>query len=673
MRPYNRRIDAAAVLARASTKVARLIVAIFITLIATNLSSIIKLQHNSTLVSDNSTITLLNGPTTAVLNQTYETTFAINNVPKNSYLEVYIYPHLSSRSEVQYFSTLFDGNLPLAVSNAIPITGSGKITIPLTLLSQAQASGVTQSGIAIPLPECSTNPCDGVYPIHFNIVTDGEVTTTIRIPVSITSGTTVPSLPLGTAINIDLTQLSNKDIATSLPEVVDELISLPQISATLTLTGQQLEGLTTSKSPILRNATKSLLSWNNNQNHEVHVDEQAPLDLASLANTSVDSLIATNFQLAKAAISSTSILPSKYLVTNYQLDQKSLDQISALGISNVIIPANYVNTPDLKYTITSPIDLETKGGGSVAAFLMDRQLGSDFIKTSNPYYNASLLTSDLTAIYEDQPNDPNQRVVVANLAIRGSTEVSTLIDFLGGLASTHLLKTESLTNATTLASSIAPETVGTFSRATPKSIGQIGQIQVAMRKIQSAASANLPDKVINNLLSNVLAATSPLNQGSQSSLLNENDQILTRIFSGITIPASKAVTISSRRSTVPISISAKGPSTNLKVKVSLISDRVRVDGGNSRLVRLTSSNDTISFTMNVNASGIFRATIAVTTPDGYIKLGQSNITFDYWAYGYIGTVVTIVFALLLIIWWIRTFSRGRPRNSNLLPKEKIAD
>ena len=673
MRPHDRRIDAPCVLLRAATKFARLAVFALTVLTATNLFATISNGGATKLVADNSSLTLVGGPTTAVLNQTYETTFSISNIPKNSYLEVYVYPHLNSRSEVQYFSTLLDGNLPLAVSNAIPIAGSGKVTVPLTLLSQTETSGVTQSGLAIPIPGCSTSPCDGVYPIHFNVVTDGQVTTTIRIPISITTSSSVPSLPLATAINVDLTQLGSKDLSNSFPEIVAELVSLPQIAATVTLSGKQFQDLASSKSLPLRDAIKGLLNWNNNQNHEVHVDEEVPVDLAALANSTISSLISTNFQLAKSAVANTNILPPKYFVTNYQFDQRSLDQISLAGITNVIIPDSYINTPDLKYTITSPIDLQTKGGGSATAFLMDRQLESDFTKTSNPYYDASLLTSDLTAIYEDQPNDPSQRVVVANLTIRGTTQVSTLVDFLGGIASTHLLKTESLANATSLSGSIAPETVGTFSRTAPKTIGQIAEIKVAMRKVQSAVSANVGTKVTDQLLSNVLSATSPLDQATRASYLSRNDQILSTAFSGVSIPASKSVTISARRSTVPISISAKGASGNLKVKVTLISDRVRVDGGNSRLVRLTSSNDTVSFTMNVNASGVFRVTIAVTTPDGYIKLGQSNITFDYWAYGYIGTVVTIVFALLLIIWWIRTFSRGRPRNSNLLPKEKIAD
>ncbi len=673
MRPHDRLRDAATVLARAATKFARLVTAISLVLIATSLFDKLPPKVRWDLASNDAAITLLNGPTTAVLNQTYDTTFAIKNVPKNSYLEVYIYPHLTSRSEVQYFSSLLDGTLPLAISNAIPIVGSGKVTVPLTLLSQSQTTTITQSGVAITLPQCASAPCDGVYPLHFNIVTDGQVTTTIRIPISVTSSTSAPPLPLAAAINIDLTQLSSKSLGGSFPGVVNELVSLPQIAATVTLSGAQLQTLSASKSPLTRNAFKDLMTWNNNQNHEVHVDEQVPQDLAALANSSIDSLITTNLQLVKAATAATNILPSKYLITNYQLDQRSLNQISAFGISDVIVPGKYINTPDLKYTITSPIDLQTKGGGSIAAFLMDKQLGNDFNKTSNPYYNASTLTSDLTAIYEDQPNDPSQRVVVANLAIKGPSEVSSLIDFLGGIASNHLLKTESLANATALATSIAPETVGTFSRIPPRSISQIGQIQVAMRKIRSAASANVNTKVLNELLTNVLTATSPSNQNSISTYLNRNSEILNKAFSGIAIPSSKSVTISARRSTVPISISAKGASSNLRVKVTLISDRVQVQGGNSRIVKLSSSNDTVSFTMNVNASGIFRVTIAVSTPDGYIKLGQSNITFDYWAYGYIGTVVTIVFASLLIFWWIRTFSRGRPRNSNLLPKEKIAD
>ncbi|MDA8196309.1 MAG: hypothetical protein M0019_03700 [Actinomycetota bacterium] len=658
---------------RGTSRYLQALIASILVLLAVNLITNLPSKTVFKLASSSSALKVLGGPTVAFLNQTYEMSFSFTNIPKNSYLEIYLYPHLNNRSEILFFSTLSDGNLPLAVSNAVAIAGSGNLTVPLTLLSQPQASGITQSGLAITVPGCITSSCDGVYPLHINVVTNGQVNTVIRLPIAISSQNSSIIHPLTAAINIDLTQLKMNGLFNLFPEVVGELVSIPQIGATVTLSGSQLQALMTSKSLDLRNATKSLLAWNNNQNHEIHVGEEVPLDLAQVTRSPLSDLLTTDLQLAKEAISNTGILPSNYFITNYQIDQRSLDQITSAGISNVIIPDSYIVTPDLKFTITSPIDLQTKSVGSTTALLIDRQLENDFTNTSDSYYNASLLTSDLTSIYEDQPNDPSQRIVIANLALRDSKNFSTLVDFLGGIASTNLLRAESLTNALTTSNSITPETVGSLAKTAPKPIDRVAEIQTAMRKVQSAIGANVSKATTNELLTNVLYATSPLSQGNEISYINANDRILESAFSGIAIPASKSVTISARSSTVPISISAKGLSDNLKVRVTLISDRVRVDGGDSRTVRLTSSNDTVSFNLNVNASGVFRVTIAVTTPDGYIKLGQSNITFDYWAYGYVGTIVTIVFALLLIIWWIRTFSRGRPRNANLLPKEKIAN
>jgi hypothetical protein len=141
--------------------------------------------------------------------------------------------------------------------------------------------------------------------------------------------------------------------------------------------------------------------------------------------------------------------------------------------------------------------------------------------------------------------------------------------------------------------------------------------------------------------------------------LDSIHQAVTAITGKVTAPASRTVTLTSRRANIPLSVE-NGTARTVRVRVTLASQKLDFPHGSDRLVVLRpGKNKTESFDVNARASGTFPVLITWSSPDRGIDLQRARYTVRSSVVSGVGLILTIGAIVFLAGWWLTHWRRNR--------------
>ena len=131
------------------------------------------------------------------------------------------------------------------------------------------------------------------------------------------------------------------------------------------------------------------------------------------------------------------------------------------------------------------------------------------------------------------------------------------------------------------------------------------------------------------------------------------------LTNGITTTA-KALTLTARRASVPLSFENNSGRAGVKVRVHLDSPKLVFPEGSDFLISLPRGHYTKEFPVEARASGTFTMTITLESPGGGLQLGSpTRVTIRSAVFSGIGIALTLGALLFLAFWWGNHFFRTR--------------
>jgi hypothetical protein len=129
----------------------------------------------------------------------------------------------------------------------------------------------------------------------------------------------------------------------------------------------------------------------------------------------------------------------------------------------------------------------------------------------------------------------------------------------------------------------------------------------------------------------------------------------------ISLADQGTITFTSRTAPIPVSVLSAAPFP-VKVVVSLDSDKFSFPDGNSRTLTLDRPTTPIRIQARSRTSGDrLPVGVTLTTPDGQLVIARAALTVHSTSISLVGVALTGLAGLVLLVWWARTWRRGRRR------------
>ncbi|MDA8261587.1 MAG: DUF6049 family protein [Actinomycetota bacterium] len=581
-------------------------------------------------------IALTGGPPALKIDTPSAVQIAVKNAPAGSYMEALLYSRISSRSELQYVTSYGVRGYPLGSSQPLALAQllqAGNVySTSISILANPPASGTTPShpGLQITLPGC-TSGCDGVYPLLLAVINGGKTIATHVVPVAVLGSQPPNIVPLGIALSIDASALPASDINSGIPLIASVLSSLPDQSFTLKLSAATIYRAQTSRTASVRTSMAQIMAWATVPGHELSVTDVVPVSMAALTSSGLEKYYSAELKAARTLLSragnSSPIVDQTYVTTS-RLSERGLQLLAREGYRRIAVNGSDVAQPDLKYALTGGLRLPVSGSGNLGVLSFDSQLSQDLSLGATAYEHSVNLVSDMVQVFEDQPNNPTQRVLALDLPARTPSEISNdavVAQRIGAVPVLHLL---SLRDAFDSLASAAPtnqwlET--SLVRGATQRLGWAHSFEAAAALLDSFSGATSDGPLVAGMhLSLLEALDSSLTPVQATRSIRALTGSINGILDQVQLPRNRVVTLTSTKASIPISVTSK-EHIPLTLRLTLKSDRLRVKGGASQLIKVGAATNTTTFVVATKTLGFFQVGLSLTTPDGKVLVSAAAL------------------------------------------------
>jgi hypothetical protein len=130
---------------------------------------------------------------------------------------------------------------------------------------------------------------------------------------------------------------------------------------------------------------------------------------------------------------------------------------------------------------------------------------------------------------------------------------------------------------------------------------------------------------------------------------------------GLRVPAGNStITLTARRGEIPVTF-LNETAQPLRVRVQLRSDKMVFPDGDERVLDLPPRNTTVRFNVETRSSGTFPLTLTVMSPDGDLRIQQTEVKVRSTFVSNVGLSLTIGAIVFLALWWGFDVRRRRKR------------
>ena len=321
-------------------------------------------------------------------------------------------------------------------------------------------------------------------------------------------------------------------------------------------------------------------------------------------------------------------------------------------------------------TFAQTFSLALGRGTRVTAAAADSQLASFFrADPGDPVLAANQLLATLEFIHFENPFKLDARGIVVEP--QGSWQASSptfLAALLGGMSGNPALQSVTLNqffSQVPKGGNDEPSSrrlqAGTAPREIPA--GQATRLVTARARLTSLSGAVSDRPSLLSDLSDQLLATQnqQFDPVQRSAALSVYTQHFDDELDLVSLADLGTITFTSRTAPIPVSVLSKA-GYPIKVLVSVDSDKFTFPDGSSRVLTLVRPTTAVRIQARSRTSGDrLPVGVTLTTPDGQVVIARTTLTVHSTSISLVGVALTCLAALVLLVWWARTWRRGRRR------------
>jgi len=612
-------------------------------------------------------------------------TLAVNGpVPDGAELAVTVSSRL--RPEREGLHALLDGGAKLGGTvdflsiplDAIPRDGAGRLSVTVPTVRKSSADKrdtlrLTAAGlypVTFELRTDQSDPVDSV--LSFVERTDDSVTIS---PLSVAVVTSIESPPAGQP---DGSVVVSERARSDLGQLAAALGHNPNVPVTVSLPPELLERLAASAAPedqqLMQQLTAAL------PGREVLSRPYVTMDPSTSAHSGLSAdytrLLAQGEDTLRALFPGVTPDRSLFLVRG-DVDGAGLQLLRNLGALNVVLPSvpKTAESEEAAADPTRTVQVRAGDGSVVRAAVLDPDLMKRLTATDDPVLAAHYMATELIALQAEQPDQPGRGVVIlppTGLAV-DPVFLGTLEDLIGqipqlrpvDLAGLFSLTTNAVGEGASPRTIAAPVTAVVDRSAVAFSIAE-RRLEVGQVASMLPAGDTMPGDLRQVL---DLSLAEDLTDTSRTTYLSTVDDRLGAVTQSIVPMDRRQFTITSRRTTIPITIRSTWPEP-LKVKVRLSSPKLAFPKGD-QIITVTQDSPPFRVPVEAKTNGTFQVTATLLTPEGDAPLGPPMaITVRSTALSGLGILVTIAAALGLAAWWIQHLRSKRRRRAAAASAER---
>jgi Family of unknown function (DUF6049) len=402
-----------------------------------------------------------------------------------------------------------------------------------------------------------------------------------------------------------------------------------------------------------------------------------PVNVAALAGAGLTSEIGAQLARGTSLLHAAGLSPTSGTWVDTSSEFDNTDATSAgLGLQAAHAGQLVLDDTDLApggseaLTFAQPFSL-TLGHQHVTAAAADSQLDSFFTADGDdPVLAANQLVASLEFIHFENPFKTDARGIVLEppASWHPSDElITTLLNELGGNPVLDPVTLDQFFEQVPKGGNEEPESRHLVSGSPSKTETITGSVarrlttdRVHLTSFTAAVSGH---PAVLTDLSDLLLATE--NQQFHPTQRAAALAIFTQHFGAqvnlVSLANQGTITFTSRTASIPISVLSSAPFP-IKVVLSLDSDKFSFPDGRSRTLLLDRPTTPVRIQARSRTSGDrLPVGVTLTTPNGHLVIARASLTVHSTSISIVGVALTALAALVLLVWWARTWRKGRRR------------
>jgi hypothetical protein len=541
---------------------------------------------------------------------------------------------------------------------------SGKLRVALAVSPDGVTVAARQlCGKAAPVLRlgCSAN-CDGVYPLRVTVNGRGETTSLVTLVTFATASRTPLRVAWVLRVGGDQSRLAAARGA------LRGIEAHPKVPVTLDVEGSTIAaGQSTSAGPHSIPLIRAIAST---PADELIGEPYVPADLGVLRASGLNTEVIRQFALDEVVLKSAGVTeaPAKSVTYgNGPMTPTAANAMALVGIRSLIVDGTALSIdPATTLTWGGAFKITNAPSGPVA-LASDTELSllsEDAV--ADPGLTAAQLLGELAFLHFEQPDLAEPRVALFVTTATSQVPGSFVATVLDGLAHNPVLEPVSASEAFQAVPigangfpAVRSLTLGGPSKPLSRStISEIEFLRITTDALSSAVIAgNTP---IPSIEGELLSAEQPMAGSARDKIFADVHHRLKlelgnfRIYDG-------PITLTESGASLPITVFSTAPYTVTGTLV-LKSPRLSFPGlAGGKVVGfvLDASVRTTRVPARALVNGDLPLMVTLYSPDGRLVLARAEITVRATGFSYVGVVLTVLAALVLVAWWIRTSRRRR--------------
>lgn len=615
-------------------------------------------------------------------------------------LGITLYQRLTSRSAFAETVSGTSVGVPLASTQvpaaSLPSDPQGGVDVTVPIASgDAPAAGSGQLAADL---HCAAGACGGVYPLRLQLLSStggrSQLITyvvyadppaaTQKLRFALVLPFASPPRPAdrsGKVAAIDTAQVTRLETLTGALNGHDMPVTLDPEAATMA-------GLVTAGRSRARAAAGAITALAGAPQHETLSDSFVPVDATALVSGGLSGELDDQVHRAAQLLAPMHPTAGTWVATG-ALDQGSMATLAQLGYDRLVVSPTAVSQPSgSSLTQTRPFTLNAGKGPTDVAVASDPSLSAHLAagSGSGAALAAYQLLADLALVYYEQPNLETPRGVVAVPPEGWAPSALFLDTVLSALPADPVVSPVTLEQVFTA----VPLATGTARRP----IGPTGGTTLPARQIRSARSrlsafgGSVGDSGLGEVRSlddALLAAEDTgLRPGQQQQAVAGAGAALDAQLAKLSI-RTDTIRLTSTAAKVPVTL-VKQAGYTVSGRLEIVGDKVvfppvgqQDPGAVCRDPTVQSSAERSRFectatmglptnavyvAMRARATGDFRLTVTLTSPNGGLVLASSHLTVRSMSTSLVAIGLSAAAVAVLLAWWGRTLWRGRRRGAH---------
>ena len=394
--------------------------------------------------------------------------------------------------------------------------------------------------------------------------------------------------------------------------------------------------------------------------HEILAGPFVALDLPAIYDAALDGSLDSEFTRGTTTLDrvlGTRLDPRTVLAG--PLDARSLQYLRQRGVDRVVVEdASALSAADERDTPARPYAVQPMPGDStsgVTAVVGDAGFQRLLTGDEPPALRAAHVIAGLAVVQREQPSV--QRGVTIVNPPRWDAPEAFVAAMVNGLRSNPFVRpvtVDRLISEVAVADGPARTVVARSPSVAPVTLRQFGTAFVNLGAINNLLGTHDPlvARGERALFASVTSAwQTPGGRVQATALLDGIGASVGGFLSGIRIPASTTVTVTSSRAEIPITFQ-NDTGQPVKVRVTFESDRLLFPDGNQSDIVLPPRTTTFRFAVETRSSGTFPVGVTLTTAgDAQFPIQSTQLRIRSTFVSGVGIFLTLAAILFLALWW----------------------